>query len=1437
MSKKKTDPVAPPVVPEPEEEVQLPPEIPLPNPPTFAIVLGHLFSELVEGDREDPTALLFARAKEPGDTLSKKVVVIDRDDMQTMAGEDHILVGLRLRLQKERASRARRKSNLQRRRLMSEADGAQEAEDGVDCLVLLRGYPANLEELQDLSDARLSEGVVDLWAVVCIAADREPVPEVAMFCDGIRAAPLDADLANCRVHTIAESVLEVPLTANHIQDVVVNTLGADMELKSRFDTWMQSPTVVVPELSQTDGECRLYNRLMDTAPHTDVAWFLHSLSEQVALNLEDAKKYEDELALKELITNFKASFDVMSDEAQPLSNSGASFSEPVHLPSPAPLVPYLNRIACLYGVGSARTESVDRVFRNVVAPGTQRRGLPKDAVHSIAEREAVQSRFYSFAPSFSAVGLEQMIVLHAFEELMGLAQPERTWNFSDRTLRERIPAALVGENLHAAFQLEPFVNSTYVPRYDCLLLALHLRSPPGRHVWHTWCGDLLSNPEAFGDTLLPKPTFNDWSRIFGTSDVPSSTLVQLDARTFGYAKAREKLVTPSDGSAILVTTLSRGLENSFPRAEGETFEPEPLCSSRFARVMKNGLTFGINPDSASENGATKSALFWLVFVDNSRCTVRVDKDVGAILTYVQATGQIVQVRSGTMVIISDVAEATEDTEIERIVTPSGTIVRKFLSGRVEVYHADGTTAKKNPADPHAKSVQPGRTPFPGSWEVVRPSGETFVRCSAQSPLFTGGLVDEGQTVELRVEGHAASMQTDLFTKQRTLINSSGLSSFEDPDGAQLVTLHRDGTRVTTTKDAQGHTLSISKEGLPHFTCHVGTTSRMIADCMDGTQLEIAQRGTDEVVLRHWQGSMLHSDGFGQVGVFGSHDAPVKNLGESDEYVAHCSEGILRLATNTSSVELHADQTVSAKWPQTKSVRMEEPGSPRCSVAGMGFTLGSATELHSDTPPPRLFMVHGDGDAEEFLTPAARQVLGGTEISEQRDTLTCHTSFSDSFPLGVVPARVALAIPVLAGLAPPTCGASPLLPSLPQPPTAKATMYRQLIEHPYLHEPKFRGTLKQYQKWELQKLILRRKVGLPPENKKSLKRDVKGKSPRRRRGKPLEEVAEPEPEPSFIPDLNLSAFELSVASFCCRASLVSPPTQEDLLSSALATKSCAEVSSVGQEETEVHEVVSPQITPQRACQQVVDTKQGMPVLESSSFTFFDSLLRASPTLKDTPTHAEQPQSESLQVASDVQGAIFETPHEEEPMLHLHDEQDEQDAHVDPACRFSGDPVHQPVSGPAPVPSNFIRRLEVVPEACRFGLVRQGGVYQMTVRLRNLDVETRFRVVVDRTNGHFDDLKVTYTSGLLAPGMTTKCVVQLAAREPLRVEQCVEVRTQTNVARIPVTARIVDVEEFDRLDRESIALHGRRIGAGKHNLMIMDEACCRKVLGSAFVPPAS
>merc|ERR1712190_33379 len=39
---------------------------------------------------------------------------------------------------------------------------------------------------------------------------------------------------------------------------------------------------------------------------------------------------------------------------------------------------------------------------------------------------------------------------------------------------------------------------------------------------------------------------------------------------------------------------------------------------------------------------------------------------------------------------------SEDVEIMRTITPLGTLTRNQLSGRVEIYHADGSTAMRNP---------------------------------------------------------------------------------------------------------------------------------------------------------------------------------------------------------------------------------------------------------------------------------------------------------------------------------------------------------------------------------------------------------------------------------------------------------------------------------------------------------------------------------------------------------------------------------------------------------------------------------------------------------------------------------------------------------------------------------------------------------------------
>merc|ERR1719152_746984 len=93
------------------------------------------------------------------------------------------------------------------------------------------------------------------------------------------------------------------------------------------------------------------------------------------------------------------------------------------------------------------------------------------------------------------------------------------------------------------------------------------------------------------------------------------------------------------------------------------------------------------------------------------------------------------------------------------------------------------------------------------------------------------------------------------------------------------------------------------------------------------------------------------------------------------------------------------------------------------------------------------------------------------------------------------------------------------------------------------------------------------------------------------------------------------------------------------------------------------------------------------------------------------------------------------------------------------------------------------------------------------LRNLDVDiTRFNVVRPLSNF----VNIHYKPQPVAPGMAAKIVVEVVAGAPARVEQLVEVKVKAHVIRIPVTARIMEAEEYDRLDAESLALHRRHIG---------------------------
>uniref|UniRef100_A0A0G4FL63 Uncharacterized protein n=1 Tax=Chromera velia CCMP2878 TaxID=1169474 RepID=A0A0G4FL63_9ALVE len=114
------------------------------------------------------------------------------------------------------------------------------------------------------------------------------------------------------------------------------------------------------------------------------------------------------------------------------------------------------------------------------------------------------------------------------------------------------------------------------------------------------------------------------------------------------------------------------------------------------------------------------------------------------------------------------------------------------------------------------------------------------------------------------------------------------------------------------------------------------------------------------------------------------------------------------------------------------------------------------------------------------------------------------------------------------------------------------------------------------------------------------------------------------------------------------------------------------------------------------------------------------------------------------------------------------------------------------------------VRVEPSAFRFGYLRQGGLYRMCLKLRNLDVDAcRFAVHCPRS----PVVSVHSPSHLVPPGLHLTLTAEINAKEVERVGILVEVVHKAHVIKIPVTADILAPGLFDALDVESTKRRGR------------------------------
>jgi len=157
------------------------------------------------------------------------------------------------------------------------------------------------------------------------------------------------------------------------------------------------------------------------------------------------------------------------------------------------------------------------------------------------------------------------------------------------------------------------------------------------------------------------------------------------------------------------------------------------------------------------------------------------------------------------------------------------------------------------------------------------------------------------------------------------------------------------------------------------------------------------------------------------------------------------------------------------------------------------------------------------------------------------------------------------------------------------------------------------------------------------------------------------------------------------------------------------------------------------------------------------------------------------------------------------------------------------------------------VQVIPGACRFGPLCLRGIYRMSFYVRNLDVDVMRYVITASGEGrpHFVRIchtpgelvgKATKIAGHLAPGMAKKVTVEIIAHTPTTIQELIDITVKAHHIKVPVFARILDVEEYEKEDYQQFSLNHRHIGrshgdasAGKPPVVeiVSDPLYCEKV----------
>ncbi len=401
------------------------------------------------------------------------------------------------------------------------------------------------------------------------------------------------------------------------------------------------------------------------------------------------------------------------------------------------------------------------VLSGLLYPGKERYMMPATPAKVEAARGALRCEMHPF--STLPVGeFERALLLREFEKMFGKKNPQGQWDFGDRKYEEKFGKEALGEVFSRAMLFSPDVLTSYYVLDDALLVGVYYQSPPGRILYKQWKGRFQHLPD-----------FPNYLHVFPKELAASQSLLDLDDGKVGPVEEKTKFMYPSDSSVIRVSRRKIGNED-FPSVQ----------------VLKDSYTFGLrnDPDGKSQ------CEFWLDFDDGAKLKVGMQNASGAVATLTfkcglivkfTGTGDVVQLRAED--VCRDRTEPSPAdpslrrevpaSELHRVITGKGTVLRYLENGTIDVLMANGSTSEYKD----------------GLWVGVNSRGKRRGR----------------KAHEFEMEPISCAEKTDPETLAKVSLRQDGVVSVKYKDG-QLLVRHKDETAMLTSPN--GLSTTVEKEG-------------------------------------------------------------------------------------------------------------------------------------------------------------------------------------------------------------------------------------------------------------------------------------------------------------------------------------------------------------------------------------------------------------------------------------------------------------------------------------------------------------------------------------------------------------------------------------------------------------------------------------------------